>query len=141
MANAKVTLNVMKLNGGSTPIGWKVSPTNSDFVYKFTGGNTGENNGDISFPTDRIPKKIKFELADSVSDRFTIYNIGFFNWDRSLSTDFERAKVKRRKASVIDDDGESGGGHFKVWLWYQIEPNLPPYRLECDPRWENQNPN
>ena len=72
MANAKVKLNVVKLDGGSAPNGWKRSPSNNGFAYRFSGGNTGRNNGDLSFVVDGKTKKIKFELEDSVSDGFTI---------------------------------------------------------------------
>ena len=139
MADAVVNLGVIKMSGGGgAPEGWKLSPSNQTFAYRFTGGNTGRNNGDLSFVVDGQRKKIKFRLDNNVSDGFSLYNIGFFNDDHSLSTDFDKAKISGRKGTVIDDDGEVSSGYLKVWVEYRAGIDAPTTRIECDPRWENQ---
>lgn len=132
--DATVTLNVKPIPESGTPSGWTQSPNEPGYIYQFTGGNTDFNNGDLDFDDLGHSKKIVLLLADSMGSDYTIYNVGFFNNDHSLSRDFNKASIKSAsKATIKDDDGVVGSGYFKAW----VDPQNSDKRIECDPRWKN----
>lgn len=156
-ANATVNLNV---TGAAPPDDtWAPCKKGGDqldgFWYKFTGGNSGSDDGSLEFTVDESgnsPRFIDVKLvcadgwdphnpATSQGYRITDVPISFDSTEPQDKQDLKVVgKTDPRCWQLKDSNKDEESGHFKVIVSYTPGGSNPSAVLdiECDPAWRNK---
>lgn len=122
--------------GPGVPAGWTESTGTTGYIYKFSGGNSGSDNGSWAFTHGSGQKQIEIQLitADG-GNQYYITGVSIHYDDANAAHDLtppDLAGSPARTCIITDSDVDVESGTFKVTCKYNDVTGII-----CDPRWDN----
>ena len=136
MPDQTVSLNVNRINNGNVPGGFTQCQNNTDYCYKYSGGNpqSGDPAGSFNFTHGSGAKSVLVQLQGS--NGFIINNISVIYETSNSPHDLTPAANPNGTWTITDTDVDVEEGHFLIFV--NDNNQAPPVTgIECDPRWRN----
>lgn len=135
MANQNVHLQV-KSASPNVQSPWALCQNNSNYMYKYTGGNPKGDQppGSFNFTHGAGTKTVDIDLISSSGFSISNVKIKYAAGTGQDEHDLSEADQGDGTWRITDTDVHAESGTFEVY----VDKGTTVTNIECDPRWENE---
>lgn len=114
---------------------WALCQNNSNYMYKYTGGNpkAGQPPGSFNFTHGTGTKTVDIDLVSSQGFSISNLTISYAPGTGQDAHDLSGADQGDGTWRITDTDVHAESGTFEVF----VDNGTTATNIECDPRWEN----
>jgi hypothetical protein len=134
MADKNVHLQV-KAATPNVPPSWALCQNNSNYMYKYTGGNPTAQQppGSFNFTHGQGPKIVDIDLVNSQGFSISSVTISYDPGTGENAHDLTEADQGDGTWRITDSDVNAESGNYEVF----VNDGTTATNIECDPRWVN----